>query len=356
MSDRPLAIVTAGGTGGHVYPALAIATVLRNRGYQLRWVGTRRGLENRLAPAANIPLVRLPVRGLRGKGAVQFLLAIVLLPVAFCAALLLMLRYRPKFVIGLGGYASVPTAIAAWLTGRTLALQEQNAVAGSANRLLARFAQYVGTGFPGVFAQHRRSEFVGNPVRAEIRAVASNHPWKKPSRGSLRVLVLGGSLGARPLNQLMPSVARAVGAQCEWMHQSGVTDEPAVLRASTGLPNYQVSAFVDDMASAYAWADLVICRAGALTVAELAVTGRPSVLIPLPHAIDDHQTANARFLADAGAAVLLPQARMPEELESLLRKFLGEVNELERMSAAALACGQPMADERFVDSLEALAA
>lgn len=356
MSDRPLAIVTAGGTGGHVYPALAIATVLRNRGYQLRWVGTRRGLENRLVPAANIPLNRLPVRGLRGKGAFQFLVAIVLLPFAFCSALLIMLRYRPRFVIGLGGYASVPTAVAAWLTGRTLALQEQNAVAGSANRLLARFAQYVGTGFPRVFAQHRHSEFVGNPVRAEIRSVASTHPWKKPDQGSLRVLVLGGSLGARPLNQILPSVAHVLGAQCEWMHQSGVTDEPDVVRASMDLPNYRVSAFVEDMASAYAWADLVICRAGALTVAELAVTGRPSILIPLPHAIDDHQTANAQFLADAGAAVLLPQARMAGELESLVLRLLNDGRELERMSAAARACAQPMADERFVDALETLAA
>ena len=353
MNSAPLAFVSAGGTGGHVYPALAIAEVLRDRGYRLRWVGTARGLEDRVVPAAGFPLHRLPSRGLRGKGFTQRLVALGALSVALLWAIALMLRYRPVCVIGLGGYASVPTAVAAWLTGRTLALQEQNAIAGSANRFLARFAQLIGTGFPGVFADQDKAQFLGNPVRPAISAVAQSRAWSNPEGRPLRVLILGGSLGALPLNELLPRIARELGDGYEWHHQCGPRHEDVVVAKCRNQANYRVSAYLEDMAEAYGWADLVVCRSGALTVAELAACGRPSILIPLPHAIDDHQTANARFLAEAEAAVLMPQARMYDELGPLLRTLGQDMARLAHMAAAAVSCARPNAQIDFVNAVEA---
>lgn len=351
-----MAMMLAGGTGGHVYPALAVALDLRERGFRLAWVGTRRGLEARLVPDADIRLYQLPMRGLRGKGPLQQLLAVVLLGVSLLQSLWLMLRLRPALVVGMGGYASFPAAFAAWLTRRPLLLQEQNAVPGSANRALARFATQIATGFPHVLEQYATATYLGNPVRKDLLSVATDYPWAYEAGSPLRVLVLGGSLGARPLNEAVPAVAALLGTQCEWRHQCGPlhADTTRADYASVSDARWCVEPYVEDMREAYGWAQLVICRAGALTVAELAVTGRPSILIPLPYAIDDHQTANARFLSEAGAAVLLPQSDLVGQLEATLRTLIADTGLLAGMAAAALECARPDATCMIADRGEAL--
>lgn len=351
MSTSPCILVLAGGTGGHVYPALAVALALRERGFAPRWVGTARGLEARVVPAAGLPLHTLPMRGLRGKSVLQQLQAMILLALSFLSSLLLVLRHRPRLVIGLGGYASVPAAVAAWCLRRPLLLQEQNAVAGSANRFLSRFARCVTTGFPGVLTAHRDARYLGNPVREDLQQIAAQRPWAWDGERPLQVLVLGGSLGARPLNEMLPAIAGALGGACHWRHQCGSAHADTVRDAYANLDSVTASVepFIENMGDAYAWADLVICRAGALTVAELAVTGRPSILIPLPHAIDDHQSANARFLADAGAARLIPQADLAPTLQATLEALLAEPAELAAMARAALACARPRATQDLAD-------
>lgn len=352
----PLAMMLAGGTGGHVYPALAVALDLRERGFRLAWIGTRRGLEARVVPEADISFFPLPMRGLRGKGFLQQILAILLLGFSLLQSLWLMLRMRPALVVGMGGYASFPAAFAAWLTRRPLLLQEQNAVPGSANKALARFASVIATGFPEVLTQYAKTQYLGNPVRKDLLAVASLSPWAPRKQSPLRVLVLGGSLGARPLNEAVPVLAALLGSNCEWRHQCGPehADSTRTSYAAVTDAKWQVEPYVEDMPEAYAWAQLVICRAGALTVAELAVTARPSILIPLPYAIDDHQTANAQFLVDAGAAILLTQESIEEELEASLRKLLADDSTLSAMSVAAGNCARPDATKAIADRAEAL--
>lgn len=351
MSAAPCIFILAGGTGGHVYPALAVALELRARGCLPHWVGTARGLEARVVPAADLPLHTLPMRGLRGKGPVQQLQAMVLLAGSFLASLLLVLRHRPTLVIGLGGYASVPAAVAAWCLRRPLLLQEQNAVAGSANRFLSHLARCVTTGFPGVLTTHRDARYLGNPVREDLQQIAAQRPWAWDGARPLQVLVLGGSLGARPLNEALPAIALALGDGFRWRHQCGSAHADTVRDAYAGCAavSCRVEPFIEDMGEAYAWADLVICRAGALTVAELAVTGRPSILVPLPHAIDDHQTANARFLADAGAAHLIPQAELAGSLQATLGTLCAEPESLASMARAALGCARPRATRDLAD-------
>jgi UDP-N-acetylglucosamine--N-acetylmuramyl-(pentapeptide) pyrophosphoryl-undecaprenol N-acetylglucosamine transferase len=355
--SAPLPIfVLAGGTGGHVYPALAVALALRERGYGPRWIGTSRGLEARVVPAANIPLHTLPMRGVRGKNPLRQLQALFLLGASLLWSVLLVLRHRPRLVIGMGGYASVPAALAAWCCRRPLLLQEQNAVAGSANRLLARFARCVTTGFPGVLAGRGDVRYLGNPVREDLLGVATAHPWQWAGERPLQVLVLGGSLGAQAINEAVPTVAGRLGDRCHWRHQCGTAHEVAVREAwqAVGAVEHRVEPFIENMADAFAWADLVICRAGALTVAELAVTGRPAILVPLPGAIDDHQTANARFLTDDGAARLLIQKELVARLEPVLRELLDDPATLAQMARVALARARPTATRDIADCAEEL--
>lgn len=357
-AGAPLAFMLAGGTGGHVYPALAVAEALRDSGYRLRWVGTSRGLEARVVGAASIPLHELPMRGLRGKGLLQQAVAAVLLFVSLCWSVLLMLRYRPAVVIGMGGYASFPAALAAWLTRRPLMLQEQNAVPGSANRALARFARVIATGFPKVLCEYPQARYLGNPVREDLLGVATDRPGDWSGDRKLQVLVLGGSLGAQPLNMAIPKIAAALGDDCCWRHQCGREHGKSTSEAyrEANVAHWQVEPFLEDMAAAYAWADLVICRSGALTVAELAVTGRASILVPLPYAIDDHQSANARFLSDSGAAELLPQAELEEKLLPLLCDLRANPARIAAMGAAALVLGRPDATQAIAQCARELAA
>lgn len=312
MSDRVL--IMAGGTGGHVFPALACARMFADRGYQVHWLGTRRGIEAELIPAAGIAIHYIDVQGLRGKGKLGLLKAPFQLLRALGQSLRLLAELKPVCVLGAGGYVTGPGGLAAWIKRIPLVIHEQNAVVGTANRLLAHLAARRCEGFPGSFDDDAKRRSTGNPVREEIARVAAMN-WTGERRP--RLLVLGGSLGALPLNSMLPQAVAVLNGEQrpEVWHQCGKQHVELTRDAyqAAGV-DAKVEPFIADMAAAYAWADLVVCRAGALTVCELAAAGRPSLLVPLPHAIDDHQTANARYLADRQAAVLLPQADLTSEL------------------------------------------
>ena len=360
-ASKPLVLMMAGGTGGHVYPALAVATELLSRGYRVEWVGTTRGLEHRVVPEAGIVLHYLPVRGVRGKKVLHKLLALLSLILAATKALWLVFRRAPGCVVGMGGYVAGPAGIAAWLLRKPLLIHEQNAVAGTTNRMLAPIASNILAGFPGAFGENIAYTVTGNPVRAELLKVRAEQAYDYAGQRPLRMLVLGGSLGARPINEVLPGAIDQLVLEQEHVvevwHQTGEMHVEDV-RRRYGLQLNQgvkVTPFIEDMASAYSWADLVLCRCGALTLAELSIVGLPSILVPLPHAIDDHQTANARALTGCSAATLLRQSDMNEAaVVGILREFLGNPQRLSSMAAAALAVGTPEAAARVSDCCEEL--
>lgn len=362
MSSNRRILVMAGGTGGHVYPALAVASELRDRGYRVEWVGTRRGLEHRVVPEAGFVIHYLAVRGVRGKGLGDRLLGMLLLALASLQALWLVLRTWPACVVGMGGYVAGPAGMAAWLLRRPLLIHEQNAVAGTTNRMLAPLASKVVGGFYGAFENINDVTVLGNPVRAELTAASAASRYSYDGERPLRLLVLGGSLGARPINDIMPEVVRRLlrGGRdhaVELLHQAGDQHAQSVTAHYGDLlgETVRVVPFIEDMAAAYCWADLVICRAGALTVSELAVMGRPSILVPLPHAIDDHQTANARSLANACGATLLPQAEMTEDaILFALRAYVQHPERLQTMAEAAHKVATPEAAVQVADEVEEL--
>jgi len=317
---RKTIVIMAGGTGGHIMPGLAVADTLRDAGWKVVWLGNPDGMEARLVPARRYEMAWLRFAALRGKGLLPKLLLPFNLLRGFWQAWRHFGRLRPDVVLGLGGFISFPGGMMASLRGIPLVVHEQNSVAGLANRVLAGLADRVLTGFPQVF---RKGQWIGNPVRPEIAVLPAptvNYAQRGAER--LHVLVLGGSLGAQALNETVPK-ALALLAQDERpevVHQSGEKQLEALRAAyaAAGVQGHTVD-FIEDMAGAYAWADLVICRAGALTVAELACAGVASILVPFPHAVDDHQTTNARFLANAGAAILLPQHELTPERLALIR-------------------------------------
>jgi UDP-N-acetylglucosamine--N-acetylmuramyl-(pentapeptide) pyrophosphoryl-undecaprenol N-acetylglucosamine transferase len=355
-----VALVMAGGTGGHVFPALATARVLQRRGYDIVWLGTQRGIESRLVPAAGIPVEWLSVSGLRGKGLVTLLVAPVRLAVALFQALRAMRKHKPSVVLGAGGFASGPGGVAAWLLRRPLVVHEQNAVAGLTNRILARLADRVLEGFPGSFGRRVRAEHVGNPVRPEIAAVAPPERRYSAREGRVRLLVFGGSQGAARLNAVVPAAVAElpVALRPEVIHQTGRNgyEETVAAYQSRGI-EADVRPFIDDMAGAYGWADFAVCRSGALTVAELAAAGVPAVLVPFPAAVDDHQTRNAEHVVRAGAAVLLPERELtPVSLAATLRELLEAGRpRLAQMAAAARSTAIIDADERLADACVAAA-
>ena len=291
-----------------MYPALALARELRTRSWQIVWLGTRRGLEARVVPAENIPVEWLGIGGLRGKGWLTWLLAPLRLGRALFEALAIMRRHRPNVVVGLGGYVTGPGGVAAWLTRAPLLIHEQNAIAGFTNRCLARLAREVYAAFPDAFGSGVAAQLIGNPVRAEIAAIPPPAERFAQRSGAIRILVIGGSLGAARLNSVLPyALARLAGRiNVDVRHQSGERWIEAARRdyAAAGV-KAQVSSFIEDMADSYAWADLVVCRAGALTVSELACAGVGAILVPYPAAVDDHQTHNAKLPVAEGAAVLI---------------------------------------------------
>ena len=317
-------LIMAGGTGGHVYPALAVAKYLRAQGADILWLGTETGLESRVVPENGFDLSTIRVAGLRGNGLLRLLQAPVKLSIALFHSIRLIRKFRPHAVLGMGGYVSGPGGVAAWLLRVPLYIHEQNAIAGLTNKLLSPLATFVMQGFPGTFSESARVRTTGNPVRAEIVECArAQGAGAVESSADIRLLVLGGSLGARALNQTIPAAIKIFGRDSglQVWHQTGsshlqTTNE---LYDELGVDGARVEAFIEDMAAAYDWADLVLCRAGALTLAELCVCGLASILVPFPYAVDDHQTANARYLSESGAAILLPESELaPEKLNSVL--------------------------------------
>jgi len=334
-------LVMAGGTGGHIFPGLAVADAVRNQGWRVVWLGNPAGMEARLVPEHGYELVPLRFSAVRGKGMLRKILLPLSLVAACWQAKKQLQRIQPNVVLGLGGFVSFPGALMARLQRRPLVVHEQNSIAGLANRLLSRIADRVLTGFPATLP---RGECCGNPLRPEIYAVAEPALRFRDRSGPLRLLVLGGSLGAAALNEQVPRALALLPVTERPLvrHQSG---EQHLAALQTNYATAGVAAectpFIEDMASAYAWADLVICRAGALTVAELAAVGVASILVPFPHAVDDHQTCNARFLADAGAAILLPQKEATAEKLALMRTLTRE--QLLQMAERARALARPEA-------------
>jgi UDP-N-acetylglucosamine--N-acetylmuramyl-(pentapeptide) pyrophosphoryl-undecaprenol N-acetylglucosamine transferase len=350
----PLALIMAGGTGGHVFPALALARELRARSWQVVWLGTRRGLEARLVPAEQIAVEWLSVSGLRGKGALVWLSAPLKLARALLQALAVIRRRRPALVVGLGGFVAGPGGVAAWLLRRPLLIHEQNAIAGFTNRCLAHLARRVLTAFPGSFASPVHAQVVGNPVRREIAELPPPSQRFALRQGPTRVLVVGGSQGATRLNAMVPfALARAATTQpFEIQHQSGERWIEAARRnyAEAGMP-VRLQPFIEDMAAAYGWADLVICRAGALTVSELAAAGVGAILVPFPAATDDHQTRNAAFLVDDGAAVMIAERELSaERLASELVRLCNGRARLLAMAERARALARPRATQDLADA------
>ena len=357
---RKVALVMAGGTGGHVFPALATARVLRRRGFEIVWLGTELGIEARLVPAEGITVEWLSVGGLRGKGLATLLAAPVRLVVAVSQAMRAIRRHRPRVVLGAGGFASGPGGLAAWLLRRPLVVHEQNAVAGLTNRVLARLATRVLEGFPGSFGRCVEAERVGNPVRPEIVAIPAPEKRYRSREGRARLLVFGGSQGAARLNAVLPAAIAELPRELrpEVLHQTGRHNHDETVQAYRARAiEADVRPFIDDMASAYGWADLAVCRSGALTVAELAAAGLPAILVPFPAAVDDHQTRNADYAVRAGAALLLPERDLtPVSLAALLRELLEHGRpRLERMAHAARGAAIVDADVRLADACEQVA-
>lgn len=346
---RPVTIM-AGGTGGHIFPALAVARVLRARGIEVTWLGADGAMETRLVPQHGIPMDTIAVSGLRGKGKAALLGAPLRLWRALRQAAAVLKRRDPRAVVAFGGFASGPGGLAAWLQRRPLLVHEQNRAPGLTNRVLARLARTVMVGFPGSFAAGET--LVGNPVRAEIAALPAPAARMAGRDGPMRVLVIGGSQGARGINEAMPRALAALGeGMVEVRHQCGekLFDEARRAYAEAGVA-VTVEPFIADMAAAYAWADLAVCRAGASTLAELCAVGIGSVLVPLPTAVDDHQTRNAEYLAERGAAVLQKQdATLAVRLQSLLRELAADPARRLAMAQAARALARPDAAERIAD-------
>ena len=347
-------MIAAGGTGGHVFPGLAVADALRAAGWRVVWLGSATGMEASLVSGRGYEMEAVRFSGVRGKGPLAVLLLPLKLLVAFWQSARAILARRPDVVLGMGGYMSFPGGMMAALLGRPLVIHEQNSIAGLANRVLAGVADRKLCAFPGAL---KDAAYVGNPVRAEIGAVPEPSARYAGRSGPLRVLVVGGSLGAKALNDTVPRALALIPAATRPVvtHQSGAQHLEA-LKAAYAAAGVQADAraFIDDMAAAYAGADLAICRAGATTVAELAAAGVPSVLVPFPHAVDDHQTRNARFLSDAGAAALVPQSELaPERLAALLARF--DRAHLLEMASRARALGRPDATRSVAQACMELA-
>jgi len=352
MTSRPI-LVLAGGTGGHVYPALAVAQALRQRSREIVWLGTHAGLESRVVPAAGIEMEWISVTGLRRKGAISMVLAPLQLLLALMQSLRVILKHKPAAVLGMGGFVSGPGGLAAWLLRRPLVIHEQNAVAGLTNRLLARLARVVLQAFPGSFSSNVKTETVGNPVRADIAALEDPAVRYAGREGPLRLLVLGGSQGALALNKVVPAALALLSDELRPIvrHQAG---ERTIAEAQAAYDAHNIDVelqpYIEDMAEAYAWADLVVCRAGALTVAELSAAGLPAIFVPFPSAVDDHQTANARPMTDAGAAALMPEKDLSDEtLAGLLKHWLASRDALLQRALKSRALAHPDALRRITN-------
>lgn len=339
-------LIIAGGTGGHIFPALVIADALKAQGVSVQWLGASVGMEEKLV-GDQYPLHLLPIQAIRGKGLVKKVLAPLRLCRSVYLAMKLIKKINPDLVIGMGGYASGPGGVAAWLLRKPLVIHEQNAIAGLTNRVLSKVATKVFQAFPGAFLQKSQAITVGNPVRSQLFQLPkrAESEWFDGKSRPLRVLIIGGSQGARAINQAITGMLSLLTHKVPvvFWHQTGRHDFESVQTAYREYEDsvYRVAPFIDDMGAAYAWADVVICRAGALTVSELMAVGVAAVLVPFPYAVDDHQTANAKQLSDNKAAILLPQNELTsEKLYQLLLGFCQSPQELAMMGKRARALSQ----------------
>lgn len=348
MATAKKVMLMAGGTGGHIYPALACAELLQAKGVDVEWIGSAGGMEERLVPEHDIPLHTLSIKGVRGKGVLGLLSAPWRIANSIGQAVAILKRSRPDVVLGMGGFVAGPGGVAAKLLGIPLVVHEQNAIAGTTNKLLAKVANTNLQAFDGALP---KGITVGNPVRKAILEQPVREVREEGAR-PLKVLVVGGSLGAKALNDAVPTVLAnwPHEQRLDVWHQTGAKNFEVVEAAYKTLNvSARVDAYIDHMSQAYYWADLVICRAGAMTVSELAIAGLPSILIPYPHAIDDHQTHNARSLADQGAAILVPQTELtPQRLASHLTAIIEDNSTLKRMAEQAKSASRPEATQVVV--------
>ena len=334
-------LIMAGGTGGHVFPALAVADVMKQRGVDVFWMGTAKGIEAKLVPEAGYPLTEISVQGLRGNGLLGWLLAPFKLIKAVLEARKAIKEINPNVVLGLGGFASGPGGVAAWTLGKPVVIHEQNAIPGLTNRLLSTIAKRVLEGFSASFDASKNAQWVGNPVRKSIVEIAEPEQ-RLQEKKQINLLVLGGSLGARALNTILPQalVLMSEAQRPIVKHQCGIKHYDDCLQAYTqaGI-TADVTAFITDMKAAYEWADLVVCRAGALTIAELTAAGVGSILVPYPYAVDDHQTENAMTLVNTGAATIINEADLTASL--LSEQLVTDYQRLISMAKAARTLAKP---------------
>lgn len=344
-------LIMAGGTGGHVFPALAIAEAFRESGSEVLWLGTRGRMEEQLVPKYGFPIAYIDVKGVRRNGLLAKLKAPFMVTRALFQSIAIIRKFKPEVVLGMGGYASGPGGLASRLLGIPVMLHEQNAAAGLTNRLLFLLAKKVMLGFPGAFTGSKVS-VVGNPVRPKIVAL---HDLERCFTGDpLRILIVGGSLGARALNQIVPEALKLCRGAIRVTHQCGKGNQESVTRLYGNASfSFTVSDFIDDMTKAYTDADLIICRAGAMTVAEVSCAALPAIFVPLPSAVDDHQTKNAAFLKDAGAALIAKQSELDSQsLATLIDELNADRSRLEKMSAAMRKCAITDAAQRAVALIE----
>ncbi len=379
MTDRPV-MIAAGGTGGHVFPGLAVAMELLERNVPVIWVGTERGIEARVVPEWGVPLKLIKVTSLRGRGVLSTMRSAMNLVAAIARSLHIVLTVRPRVVLGMGGYVAGPVCLAARVSGCKMMLHEQNAVAGFTNRLLRRIASRVMEAIPGTFGGNTAAIFTGNPVRDDILEVASPQSRMANRNSAVNVLIIGGSQGAKALNELVPEAIQLLSA-ASVQQQTQLKERPAeaqrlqianrpavdlsirhqaggnLLESTTAayaqcIHECQVSAFIDDMAEAYGWADLIICRAGAMTVAEVAAVGLAAILVPYPAAVDDHQTANGKYLVEAGAAVLMQESDITvESLAAKINELISDRQRLLDMAQKGREASRRDATHRVVEEL-----
>lgn len=351
--DKGPILVTAGGTGGHVYPGLAVARALQAQNIPVIWMGTPKGLEARVIPEAGIDMVYLSVNGLRGKGVMTLLAAPFQLIKALFQSLMIMKKVKPSAVLGMGGFVAGPGGLVASLMGKPLLIHEQNAIPGLTNKLLSKFSKKVLEGFTGTFpvssANQKKIIGIGNPVREDISSIDTPTVRLGDRWGRIHVLVFGGSLGAQILNEVVPMSLDEMPLDKRPIvrHQAGKNKDETTKNLYEKMQvDAEVTPFIEDMAEAYEWADLVICRSGALTVAELAAAGMASIMVPYLYAVDDHQTANAKYLSDSGAAVLIPQSDLTtDSLSTVLTELCADRNKLIEMSIKARRLAKPEATD-----------
>jgi UDP-N-acetylglucosamine--N-acetylmuramyl-(pentapeptide) pyrophosphoryl-undecaprenol N-acetylglucosamine transferase len=348
-------LITAGGTGGHVFPGIAVAKLLQERGIEVVWLGTQKGLDAKLVPEANIPFYPVSIQGLRGKGKLSLLLAPFKILKALLHSMKIIRQTKADVILGMGGYVSGPAGLAAFLLRKPLYIHEQNAIAGMTNRFLSRFAKGVLTAFPKAFSRKISVIETGNPIRMDLLHLQSPEQRFANRGNPLRLLVIGGSQGAGFLNRLVLEMhSQFDESELQICHQTGIKDFEFVKEEyrNHGSRNITVKAFIDDMPAVYSWADIVLCRSGALTVSELAAVGIGSILVPFSHAVDDHQTHNAWYLAEAGAAIVIPEKELTaERLSHLLKEFREDRHSLLEMANAASQLAKRDATEVVVNAV-----